>query len=443
MGADRGAPQPASPGRPFGALGDVVARTSGASALRRALPTYLGLFVIVVILFAGYGVRSSDVVALALGSPPTRVGLLAAWLLLALPAARALIAAPSAFLIRTWPIPRARLLGVTTAMLVLVELPWLLLWFKGGGVVAGLAATAIALGGHGLLLARPRGAAEIAAALLWLVAIAILSRLATALLAAAPAVVLAVRRAFIAAPEQIGVRRARRWVRAGRSAVVALAQMHLATIVRAQRPALLRALWFAAGGALFAGLAAANNGIGDLLRVRAIWRTLAVLAIGWGTAGLVGGVQGVERRAAWLLEVHGRDTYHEATGRGPGTGRARRGAGGDCGRCAGSLLAGARGSGAGARWRAGRAGRRDDRRARGALGQPGVGPRQRAVAGGDAGRGRYPRGVCVVPSGCGVTRGDRIDAGDPPSRTRPADRARRAPAALGAGQSMIGRQGAC
>jgi len=305
MGADWGAPQPASSGRPFGALVGVLARTSGAAALRRALPTYLGLGVIAVILFTGNGVRSSDVVALALGSPHTRVALAAAWLLLALPAARALIAAPSAFLIRTWPIPRAHLLGVTIAMLVLVESPWLLLWFKGGGVVAGLAATAIALGGHGLLLARPRGAAEIAAALLWLIAIAILPHLATALLAAAPAVVLSVRRAFIAAPEQIGVRRTRRWVRAGRSAVVALAQMHLAAIVRAQRPALLRALWFAAAGALFAGLAAANNGIVDLARVRAIWRTMAVLAIGWGAAGLVGGVQGVERRAAWLLDVHG------------------------------------------------------------------------------------------------------------------------------------------
>ena len=222
MGADRGAPQPASSGRPFGALVGVLARTSGAAALRRALPTYLGLGVIAVILFAGNGVRSSDVVALALGSPHTRVALLAAWLLLALPAARALIAAPSAFLIRTWPIPRARLLGVTIAMLVLVESPWLLLWFKGGGVVAGLAATAIALGGHGLLLARPRGAAEIAAALLWLIAIAILPHLAPALLAAAPAVVLSVRRAFIAAPEQIGVRRAlalgpRRTIGSGRA----------------------------------------------------------------------------------------------------------------------------------------------------------------------------------------------------------------------------------
>jgi len=334
MGVDRGAPQPAPSGRPFGALVGVVARTSGAAALRRALPTYLGLFVVAVILFAGNGVRSSDVVALALGSPPTRVGLLAAWLLLALPAARALLAAPSAFLIRTWPIPRARLLGVTTAMLVLVEVPWLLLWFKGGGVLAGLAATAITLGGHGLLLARPRGTAEIAAALLWLVAIAILPRPAAALLAGVPAVVLAVRRAFIAAPEQIGVRRARRLVRAGRSTVVALAQMHLATIVRAQRPALLRAIWFAAGGALFAGLAAANNGITDLYRVRVIWRTMAALAIGWGAAGLVGGIQGVERQAAWLLEVHG----VTAVTRRLGTALALGGLGASLGATAGAVL---------------------------------------------------------------------------------------------------------
>src|SRR5215831_21351607 len=125
MEADRGPPQPASHGRPLRALVGVMARTSGAAALRRALPTYLGLFVVAVILFTGNGVRSSDVVALALASPPSRVGLLAAWLLLALPAARALIAAPTAFLIRTWPIPRAHLLGVTTAMLVLIELPWL------------------------------------------------------------------------------------------------------------------------------------------------------------------------------------------------------------------------------------------------------------------------------------------------------------------------------
>ena len=282
----------------------VLARTSGAAAMRRALPTYLGIFVLAVIFFAGYGVRSSDVVALAQGSPPTRIGLLAAWLLLALPGARALIAAPSAFLIRTWPIPRARLLAVTTAMLVLVELPWLLLWFKGGGPIAGTAATVLALGGHGLLLARPRGAAEIAAALLWLIAVAILSRPALALVASGPALVLAVRRAFIAAPERIGVQRARRWVRAGRSMVIAMAQMHLVTIARAQRPALLRAIWFTTGGALLAGLATANNGITEPSQVRAIWRTSASLAIGWGAASLVGGIQGIERQATWLLDVH-------------------------------------------------------------------------------------------------------------------------------------------
>ncbi len=442
MAADRGAPQTASPGRPFRALIGVVARTSGAAALRRALPTYLGLFVVAVILFAGNGVRSSDVVALAMASPPTRVGLLAAWLLMALPAARALIAAPSAFLIRTWPIPRARLLGVTTAMLVLVELPWLLLWFKGGGVVPGLAATAIALGGHGLLLARPRGAAEIAAALLCLIAVAILPRPAAALRAGVLAVVLAVRRAFIAAPEQIGVRRARRWVRAGRSAVVALAQMHLATIARAQRPALLRAFWFAAGGALLAGLAAANNGIVDLAGTRAILAHVGC----WRLAGAVAGSSGRRpgRRASGGVATRGpwRDVSHKATGLRPGAGRARRVTGGEYRSRTWSLLTGERRGGAGARRGAGRAGGRDDRRARGALGQPGQRPRQRAATDCDARRGRYPRGVRVVPPGCGVAGGGRVDAGD--SRTaRPAWIARGGPGRAGRGQGMIERIDEC
>ncbi len=228
----------------------MLARTSGAAAARRALPTYLGLFVVAVILFAGNGVRSSDVVALAMASPPPRGGLLAAWGVLALPAARALFADPSVFLIRSWPIPRAQLLAVTAAMLILVELPWLLLWFKGGGALDGVAATVLAIAGHGLLLARPRGAAEIAAALLWLVAVATLSQPVVALVATAPAAGLALRRAFIAAPERIGVRRARRWVRAGRSTGAgAHADAPGDDGARACGRPLLRAIWFAGGGA--------------------------------------------------------------------------------------------------------------------------------------------------------------------------------------------------
>jgi hypothetical protein len=146
------------------ALIGILARTSGAAALRRALPTYAGLFIVAVILFAGNGVRSRDVVGMALSSPPTRVLLVGAWLLLALPAARAVLCEPSSFLIRTWPIARAQALVVLGGLLALIEGPWILLWLKGGGVVAGAAAAALALGGHGLWLGRPRGAAERAAA---------------------------------------------------------------------------------------------------------------------------------------------------------------------------------------------------------------------------------------------------------------------------------------
>jgi hypothetical protein len=300
---DRGATR--SNGPALRALIGLLARTSGIAAARRGLPTYLGLFVIAVILFQGNGVRSRDVVALALTSPPTRIVLLAAWLLLALPAARAVVGEPSTFLIRTWPIPRAHLLGVTTALLLLVEAPWALLWFKGGGAIAGTAATVLAIGGHGLLLARPRAVTEVGAALLWALAVAMLSSPLLALGAGVPAVWLGVRRAFVAAPERIGVRRSWRLVRAGRSPVIGLALAQLASVARAQRPALVRAIWFAAGGALMAGLAAANNGIVEPDRMRVLWRTISTLTIGWGAAGLVGGVQRLERQSEWLLVVCG------------------------------------------------------------------------------------------------------------------------------------------
>jgi hypothetical protein len=292
-----------SPGSGRRALIGLLARTNGRAALRRALPTYLGIFVVAVILFTGNGVRSRDVVALAVGSPPTRIGLLAAWLLLALPAARALVATPSTFLIRAWPIPRAQILAVTTAMLALVELPWALLWFKGGGPLWGAAATVIAIGGHGLLLARPRTAAEVGGGLLWTLAIAALAWPALALIAGAPALLLGVRRAYLAAPERIGVARTLPLVGHTRWSAIALAEMHLAAILRGQRPALARAIWFAAGGSLAAGLGATNNAIIDPARVRAIWRVAAALTVGWGAAGLVGGVQRLERQSRWLLDV--------------------------------------------------------------------------------------------------------------------------------------------
>jgi hypothetical protein len=282
-----------------------LARTSGLAAARRALPTYLALFVVAVILFAGNGLRAADVVALARGSLPVRGALLAAWLLLALPAARAVVTEPAAFWVRVWPVPRAVALAVVAALLAAAEAPWILLWAKGAGVAAGGAAAVVAIAGHGIVLGRPRTRWEAAAAAAWVAAVAALRWPALAALAAAPAAALGVRRAWIAAPERIGVRRAARVVVAGRRPAVTWARALLAMLARGQRPSVVRALWFLAGGALAARLAIANNGVDDPARARAIWRVAAALAAAWGAAGLVGGVRRIEAQARWLLDVSG------------------------------------------------------------------------------------------------------------------------------------------
>jgi len=224
------------------ALIAILARTNGAAALRRALPTYAGLFMVAVILFTGNGVRSRDIVELARASPPTRVLLLGAWLLLALPAARALFLEPSSFLLRAWPIARARMVAVLVVLLAPIEAPWILLWTKGGGMGAGAAAAALAIAGHGLILGRPRRAAEVAAAALWLLAVALLPRPWLALTLALPALALGPRRAFLVAPERIGVRRCSRLVWRTRWPALALAEAHFATMLRGQRAALARAV---------------------------------------------------------------------------------------------------------------------------------------------------------------------------------------------------------
>src|SRR5436190_14641425 len=210
------------------AAASYLARTCGVAALRRALPTYLGLFVVVLSLFGGNGMRAADVVALARGSSPVRLALWLGWLVLALPAARALVREPAAFWIRVWPVPRATVMAVVLGLLALVEAPWIVLWTKGGGVAAGAWAAAIALGGHGLLLARPRARAERGGALGVAVSLGLLPWSALlAAIVAAPAVWLSVRRAWIAAPERAGVQRVVRLVSVGRWPVLAWARAHL------------------------------------------------------------------------------------------------------------------------------------------------------------------------------------------------------------------------
>jgi hypothetical protein len=138
---------------------EVMARTSGKSALYAALPLYFLICIVAVIIFGGHGMDASSVTSLALRSSAVRMPLLVGWAMLTLPVARLLVADSRLFFLRALPIPRWWLLGSACCFLAFAQLAWVVLWARGSGaqsaaiaLLAVLGAQAYALAGvHGIL----------------------------------------------------------------------------------------------------------------------------------------------------------------------------------------------------------------------------------------------------------------------------------------------------
>jgi hypothetical protein len=141
---------------------EVMARTSGKSALHAALPLYFLICIVAVIIFAGHGMDASSVTSLALGSSAVRMPLLVGWAMLTLPVARVLVADPQTFFLRTLPLPRWWLLGITGSALALVQLPWLVLWVRGSGAASAAIALFAVLGAQMYALAGVYGIVDCA-----------------------------------------------------------------------------------------------------------------------------------------------------------------------------------------------------------------------------------------------------------------------------------------
>jgi hypothetical protein len=135
----------------------LIGRSSGVHALRRGLPLYLAIGIAATILFARQGLDARTVVRSATTSLAVRLALLLAWLAAALPVVRAIVMAPDAAFLRALPVPRWQIFVWLSALLVVAEAPWLVLWSRGGGPLLGAAATTSALALHAQLLrAGPR-----------------------------------------------------------------------------------------------------------------------------------------------------------------------------------------------------------------------------------------------------------------------------------------------
>lgn len=281
----------------------LVYRAAVLPAAQQQAALYLGVIIAAAIIFQPvHGLRSVQLTSLMAISPAARLVIWGGWLLLTLPAARALLRAPALVPLRALPVQRWRLLLALLLPLLVAELPMGLLHLRGVGVVAGVAALLGAAAAHGVLLGRGPRPGRLAAALL--LAPVLDGRLPPALAApaAALALALALPLAFRAAaePPPPPLRAPMpRW------APLALLWFHGLLLLRAERAALLRAAGLALGAAVVAWLCARNSGLGAAADRRAVSLVTLGIAVPIAAAALSARALAAEAAARWLLDSSG------------------------------------------------------------------------------------------------------------------------------------------
>lgn len=295
----------ASAARAF-ALLRVLTSAAVRSAAPVGAPLYFGVAVVASILFGPNALTAKSVTTAMDGSPALALGLFGAWILLALPIARAAIDVPQTFFLRALPVPRWQLIAVSTAHIAAVEAPWVLLWARGDGALAALTAASAAVGAHGLMIAAEARTASLLAVALVAVAAApaVLVPGSVKLAAGLVAASMGASAAFRRAPERAG-RRAR--VPIPRAPAAALAISYLIAIRRGDAGVLVRAILMTAAGGVIAPLVARGH---DIDREAASSLSALSLGIAGGTvavsaSGIAAAVLRAERRSRWLLDSSG------------------------------------------------------------------------------------------------------------------------------------------
>ncbi len=282
-------------------LARVLTRTAGLPALLRAIPAFAAIALGATILFAGNGMRAADLVALAERSIAVRVSLWAAWLLVTIPPARVLLETPETFFLRALPVPPWHFWLVHGAQLALLQLPWALLWLRGGGLVLGLSAIALAVAADALWIARPRTPRDLLALTLVIAALALPLPHALRLSLGLVAAPLAVASAWARAPGK-GVRLGAGLVRGGPARALTLA--YAAVLGRRDLLLLTRGLALAVVGAAIVALVVRNNP-GSGLSVQRAALLVAPLPLALATGGVAVRALDTERSLEWLLLATG------------------------------------------------------------------------------------------------------------------------------------------
>jgi hypothetical protein len=288
---------------PYLLLARTLLGLSARAAYPVGAPIYLALAIVASVLFGPTGMRASDVTHAMSGSVAFSIALWSGWLLLALPIARAAFAPRAALYLRWMPAPRWIFLVAGGGCLFTIEAPFILLFGRGAGPLAGFVAGILATAGHSLLLARSTRPLDLAAVALFGFAVA--ARPAPALLGpvALVAAVLGLRAAFRRAPE-VGAR-APRPLLSPRSPLAALAVALAAVVIRGEAAVIGRALALGALGGLVIPLAALGHDLTEPSSIGALSIGVLGLALAPGLSGIGAAVMRAERSAEWLLDAAG------------------------------------------------------------------------------------------------------------------------------------------
>jgi len=285
----------------FLGLSSLLVRAAWRATASRFAALLLGTLVVASVLFSPNGMRTRDLTKVASEVFAVRAGLWAAWLLAALPLARALLHAPGIAWLRSIPISRFFVVAVLGALLLPLQAPWTLLWGVGAGVVPGFATTLAAAAIEALALARPRRFIEVCALSALLFAILWPLPWALILAFALPLWLWGVWLAWTRVPERPS--HSTTMVRG--PLPLALASSYLARLLRVEPGLLGRGVLVALAGGLFAALGAKNRGELEAASFVDFFLCVSALFLVIGTSGVAGAVHASARRLSWLLDATG------------------------------------------------------------------------------------------------------------------------------------------
>jgi hypothetical protein len=254
------------------ALARAVMTTSGRAAAVRAVPLFGAIAMASMIIFAGHGLRASDVVTVMRGSLGVRACMWLAWIALATPAVASTFDAPGTRTLRAIaraPRDAAILRALVLAIVIAVQAPMIMLFARGAGALDAIASALIGASACASAAAIARSRRAIVALAITAAFVAI-DHATFVVVPAALLAWLAVREAWRSAFEQRG---AVRIVRRSPPAI-ALASAYVARMIRSARGRLQSAaiVVYAGGGAL--ALTLRNDP-----DARPVQRALVVLAL--------------------------------------------------------------------------------------------------------------------------------------------------------------------